>query len=677
MIHSKFIVFCVLICAMPLCVIAQSQKTELTALPGFEGIKGRITDAASHEPMSARIIIKDTTGKLQATYYEHCEGIFTEEDGTFELPLKPGTYTAKVIHGIDYLAQDFTFTIREGIGTNAHIVLEPWIDLKKRGWINGDGHAHLYSDKPDNDTMLRQVRKICLAQGVDFISACQGWAGYTDSTWQKAYAKVSDGRFRMFYGAEMPKYRTSHVWWLGLKSTLNNFGNLIDSTYETQYYQSDQNTSWDYSWLKFKSIPDLEVIARYSKTQNALAIIPHPTSYWWQQRGNISKYTTNVVSNLSFGLLSGNPWSGMAVMGYMYDNYFYQDIWFHILNEGYMMSAFSELDGGYPRDNKFWYGSMRTYFQTDTTKNLEPVQRDPVQQVTEAAQKGRTFVTSGPIVFADIDGQFGLGDIVRANAQGHELNIQAYASGDPDDFLTYVVLFRNGSIAHLWDLRKYKSRRFKTSHKISEEDNAWYVVKVYGRNTWENPRDLDVLAFCRRAERSDSLLPFAGGKRSVAFTSPIYFRKTSKKPPQPLIARTDIKVVSPSTGKGVKNCTVEVFLAGEQIGTVKLNHGKGRLHIPPNALLKIKAEGFEPITRSLYADYEPYLKIQEGIANGHWLDQKDWKHTLNKGHVPWEAFQFEKTKKVLSRIKWKIRLEPNERDGLWKDFDALFSTKSK
>jgi uncharacterized C2H2 Zn-finger protein len=79
----------------------------------------------------------------------------------------------------------------------------------------------------------------------------------------------------------------------------------------------------------------------------------------------------------------------------------------------------------------------------------------------------------------------------------------------------------------------------------------------------------------------------------------------------------------------------------------------------------------------LYADYEPYLKIQEGIANGRWLDQKDWKRTLTKSHVPWEVFQFERTKKILARVKWKIKLEANERDGLWKDFETLFSIKSK
>ncbi|WP_353721007.1 hypothetical protein [Dyadobacter sp. 676] len=621
---------------------AQVPETRLTLLAGFEGIKGSVTDAETNEPVAARIIVKDTSGKVQATYYEHCDGIFTEEDGTFSLRLRPGVYHLKIVRGIDYVTQDHTFKVCKNEGTNARIRLQPWVNLKKRGWINGDGHAHLYSEIPANDTMLRQVRKICLAQGVDFISACQGWAGYNDSTWKHAYSVVSDRRFRLLYGAEMPKYRTSHVWWLGLKSTLDNFGNLIDSTYEVQYYQSEQNADWEYAWLKFRSIPDLEVISRYAKTQGAMAVVAHPTSYWWQQRGNISKYTTNVASNLSFGLLSGNPWGGMAVMGYMSDNYYYQNIWFNVLNQGYLMPAFSELDGGYPRDNKFWYGSMRTYFGIDTA-----LTSDPIEQITGAARKGRTFVTSGPIVFADIDRKYGLGDVIRASAESHELNIEAYASGDASDFLTYIVLFRNGKITHLWDLRTNRPRRFTTSYKLSEKDDAWYMVKVYGRDTWENPGDLDVLAFCRNSEYSATRKDFPGGKRSVAFTSPIYFRRKNEPQPAPLIARANLSVVSPATGKGVRKCTVDIFVAGEKIGTARLSGGKGRLRFPVNAQLKITDEGHEPIIRSLYADYEPYLAIQERIANGQWMAENNWKNTLNKSHVPWEVFQFEKTKKNL------------------------------
>jgi len=67
--------------------------------------------------------------------------------------------------------------------------------------------------------------------------------------------------------------------------------------------------------------------------------------------------------------------------------------------------------------------------------------------------------------------------------------------------------------------------------------------------------------------------------------------------------------------------------------------------------------------RSLYLDYLPHRDLIEKLASGKWRDEFDVK--FNAGEVPWDAFNFEKTKKLLSDVKWEIKLEPNERDGLY------------
>ncbi|MRG44520.1 hypothetical protein GFS24_05315 [Chitinophaga sp. SYP-B3965] len=658
---NKNVIGIFLLLLFPWCASAQT----ITPLKGFTGIKGQVFDGVMKKPLSARIEVRDTAQKIQATYYykNKLEGIFTEEDGTFSIPLKPGVYGIKIVHGIDHLIQEHTFTVKENEGVKAVIFLQPWINLKQRGWLNGDGHAHLYSDKKSNDTIPRQVRKICLAQGVDFISACQGWGGFNDNTWRAAYAKVSDDKFNLYYGAEMPKYRTGHVWWLGLSSTLGNFENLMDTVYENQYYQAFQHTEWDYSWLKFKFIPDVEVIPRYSKSQDAMAIIAHPTSWWMQQRGDISKYTTNVVGNLSFGLLSGNIWSGMTVMGYMNDNYYYQNIWFHLLNEGYIMPPFSELDGGYPDDNKFYYGQVRTYYLASSAASVDGIR--------DAVRKGHTFVTSGPAILADIDNQYQVGDVVPLNGNTNKLHINAYASGDPADHLSYVVVFRNGKVFRLWDLRDKKPREFSETLSLSEKENAWYVVKAYGREAWDKPENIDVMAYCDAAEKSAVQQGFPGGRHSVAITSPFYFRFANEVRPRPLQSKIDLTVVSPATGKPVDG-QVDVMLTGEKINSFRLINGRAQFSMPVNALLKISAAGYPTITRGLYTDYVPYLNILERIANGKWREKDNWKNTINGGQVPWSVFEFEKTKAVLSAVKWEIKFEANEREGLWKDFDGLF-----
>ncbi len=132
--------------------------------------------------LSARIVIADGNDSAYNPYYKSLPGFFTEEDGTFEDSLKPGNYTLTVFHGIDYESQKIHFTITANGGVDAEIYLKPWSELKERGWVCGDGHDHLYTEKKPDTVMAQTLRKICLAQGIDFVCAAQGWVGYNDTT---------------------------------------------------------------------------------------------------------------------------------------------------------------------------------------------------------------------------------------------------------------------------------------------------------------------------------------------------------------------------------------------------------------------------------------------------------------------------------------------------------------
>jgi hypothetical protein len=169
---------------------------------GLAGVRGRVFDAVSGRPLPARIEIRDAGGEPVASYYEHLPGAFTEEDGSFEVPLSPGRY----------VSERAEFEVEAGRGVALRASLSPWVDLRGRGFVNGDGHAHLYTDKRPDNAMAARVRQICVAQGVDFIAACQEWSGYDEGNWRTGFAKFSDELFLLHYGGEMPKYRTGHTW---------------------------------------------------------------------------------------------------------------------------------------------------------------------------------------------------------------------------------------------------------------------------------------------------------------------------------------------------------------------------------------------------------------------------------------------------------------------------------
>ena len=107
-------------------------------------------------------------------------------------------------------------------------------------------------------------------------------------------------------------------------------------------------------------------------------------------------------------------------------------------------------------------------------------------------------MTSGPMVFASIDKRFEIGDVITADGAKHTLNIEAYASGERDDHLSYIVVFRNGRVHKVWDMRKEMKRRANVSLQITENKRSWYIVKVYGKRAWNDPENLDVMAACSK-----------------------------------------------------------------------------------------------------------------------------------------------------------------------------------
>ncbi len=167
------------------------------------------------------------------------------------------------------------------------------------------------------------------------------------------------------------------------------------------------------------NIPSSEVVPRLREKKGALAIHAHPTSWWWQG-GTGHQYITNVAVDLIPDLLSGRTWDGLVVMGYDHDHYSYQNLWFHLLNMGYRMTPFAELDSNFETKDPYYYGAMRTYYYLGGPFS--------VPELLRAARAGHTFVTSGPIVLATVDKHYQVGDVVPLDGNTHQLEIEAYAS---------------------------------------------------------------------------------------------------------------------------------------------------------------------------------------------------------------------------------------------------------
>ena len=657
------------------CLALTAASARSGAPQAAAGLALRVVDARTGRPLPARVVVRGSDGQPVKSEYAHLPGVFTGDDGRLELPLSPGHYSLDVHHGIDYVSQQHTVVVPPAAGPAVapgplRVALEPWVKLRELGWANGDAHAHLYTDKKRDQAMAATVRRICRAQGVDFIFACQTWAGYGDDDWREGYAKVSDARFLLLFGAEMPKYRTGHTFWLGLSSTRGAFDAAMDTTFESRYHEVAENPRWSFDTVPFPNVPDVELVARFRKQQDAAAVMPHPTSWWWQPRGDVEKYVTNVASSLAVGLLAGRLWDGLVVMGYDDDQLYYQDLWFHVLDEGWRMPPLGELDGGFPPGDRFYYGRTRSYLRVgrDTTRDA----------LVGALREGHTFVTSGPIVLASVDDgeaaagrEYQPGDVVPADGRPRTLRVRAYSSGDREARLTYVVLFRNSRIHKLWDLRDRDARELTEDLRLRESGPAWYVLKAYGR-TSRTPEQLDVRSIVDRLTRGTYEGPWPGDSE-VALTSPFYFRVPgAPADPEPLVSRVRLRLVDAGSGEPVENATVSVQVAGRVVASVTAPAGEASLRAPVQAVLRLEAPGRPTLRRTLYLDYPPQRDRVERLASGRWLDSFGGRKRLQPGQVPWEAFDLEGTRRDLADVEWTIRWAPNERDALWEPFEARF-----
>jgi hypothetical protein len=273
----------------------------------------------------------------------------------------------------------------------------------------------------------------------------------------------------------------------------------------------------------------------------------------------------------------------------------------------------------------------------------------------------------------DIDNRYKISDVIPSDGKKHNLNIRAYASGDIDDVLSYIIVFRNGKIFKLWDIREQKLRTFKQTLSIIENERAWYIVKVYGKNAWKNHSSLDVMRVCEKI-KGDSH-EYREGENDVAISSPFYFWRKEDKDPSILQSKINLTVTGPDGKIPAEQVTLEILSGGKTINSIKLSGGKSQFSMPVNGILKISAKGFPTIYRSLYIDYPPHQKILEDLASGRWMNNYDSTLKFNPGEVPWKEFQFEKVRKILSDVQWTIEMTPNERDHLWQDLDALFNDK--
>ena len=263
-------------------------------------------------------------------------------------------------------------------------------------------------------------------------------------------------------------------------------------------------------------------------------------------------------------------------------------------------------------------------------------------------------MTSGPILMAKSDGKFLPGEKIVNDGKLHSIKVFAKSHPDPEEYLSWLVLYRNGKPVEIVDIedRKLRSYEHEFIFKVDAGAREWYVVKIYGKGRPPSKEFVDIMAYCELCEKEPHY-EYTMIKQA-AFTNPFYFEPEGFS--CPMIFTPPLSgIIRDEQGKPLQNIVVTLIENGRTANSV-ITDRTGAYRFDSVSLLseiEISGPGCAKATKSIYLDYPPLMKYFEHIYSGRWaISNKN----IKPGQVPWAVFQFIELRKIVANIEWDLTM---------------------
>ena len=143
---------------------------------------------------------------------------------------------------------------------------------------------------------------------------------------------------------ETPKSCFGHMWYVGFKQTVPAWHDYSQD--RPCWYSDYDNDTAERNALTgdYHKRRTYATIVAEQRSYGALAIWAHPTSWWTKDGKNKGPFVTNIATDMIPQLMRDGYLDGMTVQGYDPYHADYQNLWFALLDLGYRVPGFSELD---------------------------------------------------------------------------------------------------------------------------------------------------------------------------------------------------------------------------------------------------------------------------------------------------------------------------------------------
>jgi hypothetical protein len=542
-------------------------------MAGDAVLHATISDGITGRRTPCTVTITDVHGKIAVESDSFRKGFRCP--GEFTKSLAAGLTRIQITRGLETRAINREVMLVAGETTDLTFTLERLVNLRNRGWFAGDSHVHMLHGEREVPVSFDSVALAARAEDLQYLCLAQAW-NLGDPTPERLEAELrgrSTPDCRLTWNLEAPKnyYKgdagrcLGHCWNLGVRGRTPAGQDVIPLLLEA--------SAWDYESSKptYANFESHQLI----HDQGGVACYSHPARWWmgsWGGQGGYPKTDQMRVSNMAVELpldtLLGPTYDGLDLItgpGEFEANAKAFEIWSLLLNHGYRVAATGSSDSCFDRPGGGVPGIPRTYALVPGKFSLAKAAR--------AIAAGRTFVTTGPLLIASLDGK-PPGSELSSGAGNRLLSIEAWASGRSPGGLQRLEILRNGKAWHEFTLAA-RPDFVRTNLSLVEHETSWYCVRV------------------------------SGPDRQTAISGAFYFAGESYRPPKPLRAQVLAQVLDAETGVRLPSTLTEVTFSGTLPHHGKRHRvptGEARLSIAGTARLRAEAQGYAPLTLSPFLD---------------------------------------------------------------------------
>ena len=410
-------------------------------------LKGVIRDSVSGAPVAARVYVLNCVGEFahpaNSIMKVGSGDPFFYCSGEFSVQVPGGSTDIVVERGTEYQPLRRVVAVPARGTVEVELELERWVDLPSQRWYPGNTHIH-YSEleeRPDERLRLDpEVNDL----SVTAISVLQrGQLPYASNSYPIGFMTDFSTDHRQVDCGEENRHNSRHGGGYGHVMLLN-IRNLVEPV-----SRGDLVNAFDPDY------PPLCYACDDAKTQGGIVI-------WCHNGHGMEAPVAAALGKLDAFNLFDPCWKEVEY-----------NIWYRLLNCGIPLPASTGSD---------WFicSNNRVYVQTE--------EEFTYANWLQGLRQGRTFITNGPALFLEMDGQQPGGHIDPPRGRSRQVSGQVeWRSFYP---LRRIEVVHDGEVIHRQVLdEEMRQREGKWRFDVEVEGDGWIGARAYGeaRDSFAQP----------------------------------------------------------------------------------------------------------------------------------------------------------------------------------------------